>query len=91
MLCNDSQLSMVQDEGTGRWVGGGGAGGLRSVSVRYKETPRGSADPMQAPGPNPCPALRWLAAWNPGLSYRISRGLALVTAAVQLCGGCQRL
>jgi hypothetical protein len=29
----------------------------QSVSVRYKETPRGPANPMQAPGPNPCPAL----------------------------------
>jgi hypothetical protein len=29
----------------------------QSVSVCYKETPKGPADPMQAPGPNPCPAL----------------------------------
>jgi hypothetical protein len=38
---------------TTRAQGGGGG----SVSVRYKETPRGPANPMQAPGPNPCPAL----------------------------------
>lgn len=28
------------------------ASGEVSVSVRHKETPRGTADPMQAPGPN---------------------------------------
>lgn len=28
-----------------------------TVSVQYKQTPRGSADPMQAPGPIPCPTL----------------------------------
>jgi hypothetical protein len=30
---------------------------IEGVSVRYKETPRGPADPRQAPGPDPCPAL----------------------------------
>jgi hypothetical protein len=29
----------------------------QSVSVRYKESLRGPANPMQAPGPNACPAL----------------------------------
>jgi hypothetical protein len=29
----------------------------QSVSVRYKETPRGPANPMLTPGPNPCPAF----------------------------------
>ena len=43
-------------QATGRG-GGFGGGGSVSVSVRYKETPRGPSDPMQAPGPNPCPAL----------------------------------
>jgi hypothetical protein len=28
----------------------------RAASVRYKETPKGPADTMQASGPNPCPA-----------------------------------
>ena len=30
---------------------------FQSVRICYKETPRGPANPMQAPGPNPCPAL----------------------------------
>jgi hypothetical protein len=29
----------------------------QSVSVRYKETPRGPANPMLTPGPNPCPPV----------------------------------
>ena len=32
--------------------------------VRYKETPRGPANPMFAPGPNPCPALVTQSATN---------------------------
>ena len=42
---------------------------LRPVSVRYKETPRGPANPMQAPGPNPCPALV-TCAWRSWLARR---------------------
>jgi hypothetical protein len=32
--------------------------------VRYKETPRGPANPMFAPGPTPCPALVTQSATN---------------------------
>ena len=36
----------------------------QSVSVRYKETPRGPANPMLTPGPNPCPAFETQGATN---------------------------